>query len=267
MEKNYQFIGKSVYLEKEKALVISDLHIGYEESLNIAMPRGQFNEIIRELSEIFDYLEEERKEVKEIIILGDLKHEFSRNIMQEWNEVRKFFSFLRDKVREEGKIILIKGNHDKFIESIASKYAVETRDYCIENDKAFLHGDKKIILDIDSVNNKQGASVNNKNKEDLINNKKIKRAFIGHFHPAIRLEEGVKSEIYKCFLRGDYKGKEIVILPSFFPLIEGVDVAKEALEESNLAYHFDLKNFEVYVPVSAKEVLDFGRVKDVRRLF
>ena len=294
--KEYEFIGKCVYLRKENALVISDLHIGYEESLNIAMPRGQYQEIIKELNEIFTFLREKKKEVREIIILGDLKHEFSRNINQEWNEIRKFFSFLRDEIGKRGKIILVRGNHDNFIESISSKYDVSVVNYYIENGNAFIHGDKQMLVGKnvnggDSANNSgnkkefvhsdnhsikggqrisanrgRGEDLANKNKEDLINNKNIKRVFLGHFHPAIRLEEGVKSEIYKCFLKGEWKGKEIIILPSFFPLIEGVDVAKEALEESNLAYKFDLRNFEVFVPVSVGEVLGFGRVRDVRRL-
>jgi metallophosphoesterase superfamily enzyme len=285
-----KLINKAVYLEKEGILVISDLHIGYEEVMG-TMPRSQFQEIIKDLNLIFNYI---REEIKEIIILGDLKHEFSRNINQEWNEVRKFFSFLREKIGNN-KIVLIKGNHDKFIEIIASKYDIETRDYYIKNDRAFFHGDKQIFIDKNSVNNNYGTmegrkarengeinldncspNANNLNsneqnidltkqnskKIEIMKAKNIKTLFLGHLHPAIRLEENAKREIYKCFLVGKYKPKEIVILPSFFPLIEGSDVLKE---ETNLAYEFNLDNFEVYIPDEIK-VLNFGKLKTIGRL-
>jgi len=233
MKQKYEFIGKSVWIEKEKILVIADLHIGYEESLNIAMPRLQYSEIIKDLERIF----KETKNLKEIIILGDLKHEFSKNITQEWNEVRKFFSFLKEKCE---KVVLVKGNHDNFIENISSKYNIEVKDYYIKDEFGFIHGDKQFIEILD---------------------KKIKYLFLGHMHPAIRLEEGAKREIYKCFLRGKWKSKEIIILPSFFPFVEGTHIS----EDNNLAYDFKLKNFEVFIPDEEK-ILDFGKLKDIRKL-
>ena len=76
----------------------------------------------------------------------------------------------------------------------------------------------------------------------------------------------MKEEKYKCFLVGKWKNKEIIILPSFFPLIEGSDVS---IENTNLdeKFNFNLKNFEVYIPVpDSFEVLDFGKLGGVGRL-
>ena len=56
-----------------------------------------------------------------------------------------------------------------------------------------------------------------------------------------------------------------MILPSFFPLVEGADVN---IKDTNLAPELKLKldGFEVYVPVSEEEVLDFGKLSVVGRL-
>jgi putative SbcD/Mre11-related phosphoesterase len=239
---NYKFVDKAVFFPEEKILVIADLHLGYEENLNIALPRSQFREIIDNLDKIFDYLDKSKEKIKEVVILGDLKHSFSENIDQEWGEIRRLFDFLKEKA---GKIVLIRGNHDNYLASIASRYEIEVRDYYIKGDKAFIHGDKKILE---------------------IEDKKIKLWILGHFHPAIRLEEKAKREIYKCFLKGGYKDKEIVILPSFFPLVEGQDVSKYDIEDTHLAYNFNLKEFSVYVPVSPEEILEFGLASRVGKL-
>ena len=48
----YEFVDKALYFPEEKILVIADLHIGYEESLNaqgIFVPRRQFEETMKNL--------------------------------------------------------------------------------------------------------------------------------------------------------------------------------------------------------------------------
>lgn len=241
-----KLIDKAVYLEKERILVITDLHIGYEEGVNLGI-REQYNQIIQDLKKIFEEINEK---VKKVVVLGDLKHAFSKNITQEWVDIKKFFLFLKEKMEEKGEIILIKGNHDKFIETIASNYDISVKEYYIQGDNAFIHGDKKIFI---NENNK---------KIEIMKAKKIKTIFLGHLHPAILLQEDAKREIYKCFLIGKHKSKKIVILPSFFPLVEGSDISKE---ETNLAYDFKLKKFEVYIP-DGNKVLNFGKVQRVGSL-
>jgi len=237
---SYKFIDKACYLEEERVLVIADLHLGFEESLieqGVFLPRFQYKKIREDLEKIFDKLGREKKRVKEVVILGDLKHEFSRALRQEWKETLSLIKFLR---KRAGRIIFIKGNHDNYLASILKKEKIRLREFYVKNDSAFLHGHKLY-------------------KEVL--NKKIKKIFLGHLHPAVCIRRGVKSEVYKCFLVGKWKGKEIIILPSFFPLVEGSDVF---IEENNLdkGFNFKLGNFEVYVVVGNKEgeVLDFGKV-------
>jgi hypothetical protein len=238
--KDMKFLGTAAWLEDEEILVLGDLHLGYEEYLNVQgvfLPRTQYKKTIGDLDRIFRKI----KGVKEIVILGDLKHEFHMVSRQEWKEVLDFIDYLKEKCE---KVVLIKGNHDTILEPLAERKELKIKDYYIRNDLAFLHGHKFFgeILD-----------------------KKIKRIFLGHLHPAISIWEGVKSEVYKCFLVGKWRKKEIVILPSFFPLTEGVDVN---IQNTDLEAEFKLKleSFEVFVPVSVSEVLEFGKVRDVGRL-
>jgi len=254
---NYKFIDKSVYLEEEKILVIADLHLGYEQGLQeqgVLIPKTQYKKTIEDLKKIFEEISKIdigkekthnqaardlviNKKIKEIIILGDLKHEFSQASSQEWREVLDLLEFFQEKCE---KIIIIRGNHDNYLINIAKNKGSELKDFYILGDKAFIHGNKIFpeILD-----------------------KKIKRIFLGHMHPAISIAKNVKKEIYKCFLVGKYKGKEIIILPSFFPLVEGQDLQ---IEDTNLAIRLNLSGFEVYVV--GDKVYDFGKLRDVGRL-
>ena len=46
-------VGKALWIKKQKALVIADLHIGYEEELNshgIFVPRLSFREMRKEMA-------------------------------------------------------------------------------------------------------------------------------------------------------------------------------------------------------------------------
>ncbi len=229
------FLNKSVFLE-DGTLVIADLHLGYEEALNkdgVFLPKQQYKEIIGDFEDIFD----REGRIRRVVILGDLKHEFGKISKQEWREILNFLDFLKERV---GRIILIKGNHDDFLNPIAEKKDIEIRDYYQKGKDLFIHGDRKV-------------------SEDKFEG--VGRVFMGHLHPAISIRRGAKEETYKCFLKGKWGGKEIIILPSFFPLVEGSDII---VEDTNLAYDFNLKDFEVYIV--GEEVLDFGKVKDVGKL-
>ena len=49
--------------------------------------------------------------------------------------------------------------------------------------------------------------------------KKAKRIVIGHEHPAVSLKEGPRGEQFKCFLKGKYKGRNLIVQPSFNSII------------------------------------------------
>ncbi|MEM4247757.1 MAG: metallophosphoesterase, partial [Candidatus Nanoarchaeia archaeon] len=117
-----------IYLPREKILVFSDFHIGYEESLNkqgIFIPRHQFEDTKRRLENLFSKI----KDVETIIITGDLKHEFGTISGQEWREVFAIIDLMQKHCK---KLVILKGNHDVVLQSMLRKKNLEVRnDYCI----------------------------------------------------------------------------------------------------------------------------------------
>ncbi len=239
-----KFIGKCLLLEEKgkRVFVIGDLHLGYVGSMResgILVPSGIYNDMINELDKIFENIGKADK----VVLLGDLKHEFGRILQEEWKEVLGFIDYLREKC---GEIIVVRGNHDATLDSILKQRNLKGASYFIWENTAFLHGDRDF---------------------DFVNGKEIKIWVIGHAHPAVVIEEkrGGKKEKYKCFLDGKYLGKRVIIVPSFFSLNEGTDVRDLSGNDLGLAWNFDLKKFDVKIAGDGLEVLDFGKLKGLRK--
>ncbi|MEK6967960.1 MAG: metallophosphoesterase [Nanoarchaeota archaeon] len=235
IHKGIEIIGNSLYLKKHKTLVISDLHLGFEESLNrqgVLVPRFQFKDILEQLEKI-------RKKIgckiKATILNGDLKHEFGRITDQEWRELRKLFKHLQ---QNDENVIIVKGNHDVNLGPVAEMENVSIVKNIELEDIMIIHGDE-IPKNLP---------------------KKIKTIIIGHEHPAVSLREGGRVERFKCFLKGKWKGKNLIVMPSFNPLIEGSDIMKEKTLSPFLQKN--LSNFEVWV--AADEPLYFGKVRNLK---
>jgi len=227
-----EIIGLSLWFSKEKTLVVGDFHLGYEEYLHqkgVLLPKMQAKQIHQQLQEIL-----KKVHPKTIIINGDLKHEFGRVLRQEWKEVLILIDFL---LRNCPELVLIRGNHDMILGPIAEKRNIKVvQEYQIGN-TLITHGDKLIEL-----------------------TSKVKRIIIGHEHPAISLKDKSKVEKFKCFLKGRWNRKELIVMPSFNPLLEGTDILKEKLLSPFLE---DLSRFEVII-VSETEAYHFGQVKNLR---
>jgi hypothetical protein len=240
MEK-IKFVGKCLVVEEagEKILVIGDLHLGYEESLNsrgVFVSRTMFAEGVTYLESVF----RDVGSVNFVVLLGDIKHEFGKITNQERADVLRLLDFLSGKCKE---IILIRGNHDKTLQFIVKNKEIEVRDYFVFGKYCFLHGDKDF---------------------EEIYDKKIKFWIVGHAHPAVRITDGIKQEKYRCFLVGKYKWKNVIILPSFFGYSLGSDPRENKL---GLVWALDFEKFNVEV-VSERdlEVLDFGILKKLDNL-
>ncbi|OIO80388.1 hypothetical protein AUJ84_03730 [Candidatus Pacearchaeota archaeon CG1_02_32_132] len=244
------YIGKCLLIENagKRILVIGDLHLGYGESLResgVFMPGDLYSDIVKEMDNVFGVVEK----VDEVVLLGDLKHEFGKIMRSEWKEVSDFLDYLNEKLNGDGKenvkmsrkIIIVKGNHDVITGIVTAKKGIEVVDYYIMDGVAFVHGDKDFAE---------------------IYDKKVKYWIMGHGHPAVRISDGVKEEKYKCFLVGKWKGKEIVVVPSFFSVNEGSDPRDFDL---GLAWNFDLSKFNVVVVGEEKlSVLDFGKLGKIK---
>jgi len=217
-------------------LIISDLHLGYEGALNaqgFMIPRLQYKKILKRLKEILS-----RTDAKKIIVNGDLKHEFGKISKQEFKEIEDFITFLKEEFDE---IILIKGNHDNFTRFIAENKGLQVYDnYSVEN-FLVLHGDK---------------IPENQIKEDNI--------IIGHEHPSIGLRSGERVEKIKCFLKGNWNNKNIIIMPSFNFISEGSDILREK-SISPFLKEVSLDEFEVF-GIENFEVLPFGQLNNILKV-
>ena len=274
--KDIEIIDLCLYLKKENILILADTHIGYEEALNkqgILIPRFQFKEIIERLEHVFNTLSKkissggwgtslkkvkrslylspllkkdiEKKRIKndetddnkkllnKIIINGDIKHEFGTISEQEWRHTLRLLDFLS---RYCDEVILIQGNHDTILGPIAKKRNVKVlENYKIE-EILITHGDKIPP------------------KEEL---KGINTIIIGHEHPAVSIHEGPRTELFKCFLKGKWGNKTLIVQPSFNLVTEGTDVLKEQLLSPFLKQ--DISNFEPFIV--ADKIYNFGKLK------
>ncbi len=218
-------------LRYKNILIISDLQLGYEEALEsqgILLPRFQLKDIIERLDNIFMTVS-----VEKVVINGDLKHEFGTITNQEWRDTLRLFDYLLTKVKE---IIIIKGNHDLALEPIATKRNIHVVDSYVIDNISILHG-HIIPLQL----------------QDII--------IIGHEHPAISFPE-LKTEKYKCFLKGPWQKKTLIVMPSFTPLTIGSDVTRERPLSPFLKH--GVQNFHVFVVEDT--VRYFGTVGDVSKL-
>ncbi len=236
ISKNIRLIDTSLYLEQERLLIISDIHLGYEEALNargVLLPRFQYQETKKKMESILSQVQPEK-----ILINGDLKHEFGSIMSTEWKNTLDFLDFLKAHCKE---LIIVKGNHDVILEPVTKKKNIHLVEYYTIGEYFITHGDK-IIENLDSIN--------------------ATTIIIGNEHPAISLQKNTRKELYKCFLFGTYKNKQLIVIPSFNVLIEGSDI----LREQRLSPYIpqDLSDFHVYIV--GDEIYDFGTVKDVEKL-
>jgi len=224
-------------LHADKTLIIADVHMGFEEALNkqgYLVPVSQYKITIERLEKIFKKLEAEKLAVEKVIINGDLKHEFGKISETEWRNTLNLLDFLSARC---SKIILLKGNHDKVLGPIAEKRNIEVKDSETVGNIFICHGDV-IPKEI--------------NKNIII---------IGHEHPAIGLREEARIETFKCFLKGKWKNKELIVMPSFNLVREGSDMLKE---ETLSPFLDNLEDFEVLVIEEGKRPLYFGKISNLK---
>ncbi len=98
---------------KNRSLVITDLHIGFESSLfanNIFVGKNTtIQETINRIEEII-----EKTKADSLILLGDVKSSIKSIAKNEWDEVPLFFKKMSEKV----ETILVPGNHDANIQKL-----------------------------------------------------------------------------------------------------------------------------------------------------
>jgi len=220
----------AVYLPEHEIAIISDLHIGYEGVLQregVMMPKYQKEILKKRIKRIID-----RYEPSLLVINGDFKHEFGKNLRQEWNEVMELLEFIKNQTN----VVLVRGNHDNFLKTIASKAGVRVVESFDVGDIKIFHGHKDM-----------GG----------------KRRIIGHEHPSISLRDKVGAVVkLPCFLVGE----TIVVMPAISPLATGTDVTNATKDEylSPVLQKEDVDSFEIYA--IADELLYFSTVGKLKKV-
>ena len=111
---------RSIFWDKEKSLILSDLHLGktaHFRKNGIALPNGVIEKDLENLQKVIEHYKPEQ-----IIIVGDLFH---AELNSEIEIFRKWFEDFNTI-----KWLLVKGNHDRFSEEFGIE---ETEIYETEN--------------------------------------------------------------------------------------------------------------------------------------
>src|SRR5213078_1405963 len=173
----------ALLLRDERALVISDLHLGFEGALaeqGVSIPRFQRRVIL------------DRTKAGQVIIAGDFKHELSKNLVDEWVEVKQVLRFIRDRA----KPVLVRGNHDNYLATILGDLNLPLNARADVGGYTIVHGHEEVST--------------------------IHPIVMGHEHPAVKLKDELGATVsVPAFLVTE----RLVVLPAFSPLALGVDVS------------------------------------------
>lgn len=224
----------ALFIPAISTLVLSDLHLGYEEELRrkgVFMPTGEFKRIETLLENLL-----KTHKPKNVVLNGDTKHGFGSINSSEWRHTRKILERLQTKA----KVILVEGNHDPVLAPVARAVNLLVEPYHIDNGYLFIHGDlvpEKALLD------------------------DVHTIIMGHEHPAVALSNGIRSETYKCFLVLPYQKRALIVLPSTFGLTHGFDVLGATPRTKLLK---DLAKAAVYA-VEETTIVPCGTVAQLRK--
>ena len=191
----------ALILESDKKnLIISDLHIGFEDkfssSKNFVGKNSSVNDLISSVTKII-----KNENPDTLILLGDIKSSIQTITKSEWNDVPYFF----EEINESLEVILIPGNHDGNIDRL------------IPNDITLISSKGMIIDDVLLTHGHTMPSENYSNVNNII---------MGHIHPVYfdknsllngeRIWISIKTDKSEIF--SSAKGKiNITIVPSFNP--------------------------------------------------
>ena len=234
----------ALFISNKKILVVADLHIGIETELREygLHADSQTQKMIDNLISLC-----RKYRPKEIVLLGDIKHNIPSSTIQERKDVKNFL----EAIQAYGVIHILPGNHDGNIKKISPKdILIHPSDGVIIGNIGFVHGHRW------------------PNKEIML----CEQIIIGHTHPTIMLTDRLGYKTFEpCWLKGktiEDKLKErypssaevqILVMPAFNPLCGGIAVNKEGIM-GPIGKIMDIKNAQVYLLDGSS----LGRVKDIQ---
>ncbi len=227
------------YIRPLKALVMADLHLGYEAAMakrGMLLPHANLKSILSSIENASSV-----REVTTLIVNGDIKNDFSTVGQAESNELYDFCS--RANALGMG-LVLIKGNHDNFIERYREAFRFEVhRQEARIGDFLFFHGEE------------MPGSLG-------------KLMVMGHEHPAIGIYDAAgRLEKLKCFLYGRYKGGNLLVLPAmnYFSSGTAVNIEPKGSLLSPLLRNAGVESMEA-IALGYGSTLAFGKVRELRRI-
>jgi len=183
---------------KKKNLIVTDLHIGFENNMvsnEIFIGKNStINETIQELLEIID-----TEKPDAVILLGDVKSSIKNITRNEWDEIPKFLK----EIRKKCDVILVPGNHDANIQKLVPEnISMISSTGMVEENVLMTHGHTMPSENFSHVD----------------------KIIMGHIHPIFFQEDSIingqrvwvsiKTEKEKIF--PNKSGElEIIIIPSF----------------------------------------------------
>ncbi len=237
------------YIKSISAIAISDLHLGYEgiaAKAGVYAPKSNLKKIKEMVGDALG-----KTGASTIIVTGDIKNEFSSVDIDEYSEMLEFVKFAK---RKNTRLILIKGNHDNFVDRYKTLFDIEIFAQEMQEGKyLFFHGEE------------MPKSISKRVKGNNIS-EKVEMLIMGHEHPAISLISRIRrKEKLKCFLFGEYRGKQLLVLPAINYLMQGTDINLEPKSRllSPILKKADINRFRA-IAVGYGETLDFGRILDLR---
>ena len=224
---------RCLILDRERTLVIGDLHLGYEKALEdegVYIPRMNTGSIRDSLNRIISKYEPET-----IVLLGDIKHDFRRAKFEGKEEVRRIL----DLILGAADVILIKGNHDNYLQNIVSDYGLQAVEYVDIGGYRLEHGH------VDSG---------------------VRPVIIGHEHPSVRIAGALSGGVkVQCFMYARKEG--VIVIPPFSYLSSGNDLSGAYSEcfMSDACRNADVAEAELY-GITDMGILPLGKLVEVREL-
>lgn len=226
----------ALYLKDLDLIVISDLHLGLEGSMTSQgnyVPEFQLENIKDELKKLKELSGSDR-----ILVNGDLKNEYS-TAYSEKREVEDLLDFLN---KEFEDIILIKGNHDTFLDQLIEDKGLRLLESYKENEVLFIHGHEEL------------------------DNKEFSTIVIGHEHPALALTDDIGvTEKVRCLLHGETSLGELFVLPAFSEISNGSEINKMKEDDllSPILKEVDLDCLTAYAISREGGTYNFGKLQNL----
>lgn len=223
---------RCLILDEGPTAVIGDLHLGYESALEdegMFIPRINTDSVRDSLNRIIDDYEPAR-----MVLLGDIKHDFKRSSYQAKEDVRSIIRL----IEEIAEVVVIKGNHDNFIQNIVTDLGVTAVDHTDIMGFRLEHGH------VDSG---------------------VRPVIIGHEHPSVKIPGELSGSIkLQCYVWAKTEG--VLVIPPFSPFASGNDLnpGPDAVMAPALK-SCDIEKAEIY-GVSDLGLIKFGQLETVSRL-